>query len=399
MESYEFLLVLAIILLSTKLFGLATEKVHLPQVVGALLAGIVLGPSVLGFVQETDFLVKTSEIGVIMLMFIAGLDTDLEELKETGRNSLLIALAGVIVPLAGCGLVYHIFYPGTGIVHFYKVAFIGVVFAATSVGITIETLNEMGKLKTKVGTTLVSAAIIDDIIGIVALSIISGFSEPGTSIPVVGLKIIGFFVFVAIVGGIVRIIFKKLDDEHGQSKRVAVWGLAFCFLMSYSAEKFFGVADITGAYFAGLLLCNIAKTRKFLAKKMTVSSYVLFSPVFFASIGIKTNLTLISGEIILFAFVLLFTAIITKIIGCGFVAKIVGMSKTEAVGVGVGMVSRGEVALMVAQKGIVAGMIAESIFPAIVLVVIMTSLLTPILLNITMKNYNTSPSKLVCADK
>ncbi|MGN1008080.1 MAG: cation:proton antiporter, partial [Butyricicoccus sp.] len=170
MESYEFLLVIAIILLSTKLLGLLSERVHMPQVVGALAAGILLGPSALNFVGETDFLLKTSELGVIMLMFLAGLDTDLSELKKTGVASFVIALVGVIVPLAGGTLCYEMFFHDSGDpLDFLKAVFIGVVLTATSVSITVETLREMGKLKGKVGTAILGAAVIDDILGIIIL--------------------------------------------------------------------------------------------------------------------------------------------------------------------------------------------------------------------------------------
>ena len=171
MESYTYLLLLAVILLSTKVFGILTEHVHLPQVVGALLAGIIMGPSGFGVLESTDFLVKAAEIGVIMLMFTAGIDTDMNELKETGVQASLIAVLGVFIPLFLCGGLYFFFFCGGEFTAYnlLKSAFMGSVFSATSVSITVETLNEMGKLKTKTGTTLLSAALIDDIIGIVVL--------------------------------------------------------------------------------------------------------------------------------------------------------------------------------------------------------------------------------------
>lgn len=381
MQSYDFLLWLAIILLFTKLFGLATEKVHLPQVVGALLAGVLLGPSGFGILQENDFIVKTAEIGVIMLMFIAGLDTDMKELKQSGGPACLIACLGVLVPILACGGVYYLFFIDTfSKTAVLKAAFIGVVFAATSVSITVETLTEMGKIKSRLGTTLISAALIDDIIGIVVLSFISGFGDASVNTLTVLLKIALFFVFTGVVGMAVYWLFKKITVNHEKSRRIAVWGLAFCFIMSYCAEHFFGVADITGAYFAGVILCNIAKSRQFLAKKMTVASYVLFSPVFFAAIGLKTNIRQVSSDILIFAIVLLVMAVISKIIGCGLGARICGISKRESLGIGIGMVARGEVALMVAQKGINAGYIDQAIFPAVVLVVIVAALITPMLL-------------------
>ena len=324
MESYEFLLSLAIILLSTKVFGLITEKVHLPQVVGAILAGVILGPSCFGILEQSDFLIKASEIGVIMLMFIAGLDTDLQEIKKTGPAACLIAVLGVFVPIIMCSGVYWLFFADRwDFTTVIRAVFVGVVFAATSVSITVETLNEMGKLKSRVGTTLLSAAIIDDIIGVIVLSIVSGLGGANTVSPLrVIIQILLFFIFTVIIGFAAYYLFKLVSKKHGRSRRIAVWALAFCFIMSYCAEKFFGVADITGAFFAGVILCNLSKSRQFVAKKMTVASYMVFTPIFFAGIGIKTDLRNITGEIIIFAAVLLIAAIISKIVGCGLAAKI-----------------------------------------------------------------------------
>ena len=179
---YTYLLLLAVILLSTKLFGLATEKIHMPQVVGALLAGIVLGPSGAGMLESTDFIAKTAEIGVILIMFLAGIDTDLEEMRKTGLQACAIAVMGVAVPMLLCGAVYYFFYEDQFSTYtVLRAAFVGSIFSATSVGITVETLSEMGKIKTKTGTTLLSAALIDDILGIVVLSFLTGFSSGSSS--------------------------------------------------------------------------------------------------------------------------------------------------------------------------------------------------------------------------
>lgn len=383
MESYTYLLLLALILLATKVFGLLTEKVHMPQVVGALLAGIILGPSGFGVLESTDFLVKTAEIGVIMLMFTAGIDTDMKELKETGAQAFVIAVLGVTVPLLLCGGLYFLFFGGELTAYnVLKAAFVGSVFSATSVSITVETLNEMGKLKTKTGTTLLSAALIDDILGIIVLSVLSGFSS-GDSNPLVVLGHIAmFFVFTIVVGLVVRRLFGFIAEEHWHSRRVAVWALAFCLLMAYCAEEWFGVADITGAYFAGLILCNVTKCRKFVAKKFTVTAYMVFTPVFFASVGMKTNLRTMNSEILIFALLLVVAAVLSKIIGCGLGGLACRMSRHQSLVVGIGMVARSEVALMVAQKGINAGMIDPVILPAIVLSVIASALLTPVLLKL-----------------
>ncbi len=384
MGAYGYLLAIALILLFTKLFGIASKKVHMPQVVGALIAGVLLGPSGFGLLTESDFLLKTSEIGVIMLMFTAGIDTDISELKKTGGAALIIAILGVFVPILGCGGAYYLFFgEGFNFHSFLNSAFVGVIFAATSVSITVETLTEMGKIKSNVGATLLAAAIIDDIIGIVVLSVLTGVGDKTVNPLFVTFKILMFFVFTAVVGFLVFHIFKRIAVHHAHNRRIAVWALAFCLIMSYCAERFFGVADITGAYFAGVILCNLTNMRQYVAKKMTVASYLFFSPIFFAGIGLRTNLSGITPKILLFAAVLFIMAVITKIIGCGAGARLFRMEKKDSLRVGIGMVARGEVALMVAQKGINAGYIKSDILPAIVLSIILAALITPILLKLT----------------
>ena len=384
--SYEFLLTIAIIMLSTKVFGLTSERVHMPQVVGALVAGVLVGPSCLGWVGETDFLIKTAEIGVIILMFNAGLDTDLEELKSTGFASFIIAVIGVIVPLIG-GIGCYLLFANNPSDPFnmLKAAFIGVVLTATSVSITVETLREMGKLKSKVGTAILGAAVIDDILGIVVLTVLTGFTDPTDQPLLVFGRIVAFFIFVLVVGLIMNKAFIKMDQLWHKHRRIAIYALAFAFLMSYIAERFFGIADITGAYFAGIVMCSLSDTRDYVASKTNVLGYMLFSPLFFASIGIKTDLEGLTGTLVLFAVVLTVVAILSKIIGCGLGARLMGFQTYDAFSIGLGMVSRGEVALIVAQKGAQAGLIDESMFPAIVLVVIVTTLITPILLKFGMK--------------
>ena len=392
MESYDFLLSLAVILLATKALGVLSERVHMPQVVGALVAGVLLGPSVFGFVSETDFLVKTSEIGVIMLMFLAGLDTDLAELKKTGFASFVIAVIGAVLPLIGGTICYEIFFKDLADpMDFLKALFIGVVLTATSVSITVETLREMGKLKGKVGTAVLGAAVIDDILGIIVLTVITGFADPSVKpIRVMG-NIVLFFVFIAIIGIIFYKAFQKMDIIWSNHRRLAIVSLAFCFILSYIAEVFFGIADITGAYFAGIILCNILDLREYVAKKINIMNYMFFAPVFFSSIGIKTNLEGFTSEIAAFSIVLLIIAILTKVLGCGLGAKLFKFTNHEALAVGVGMISRGEVALIVAQKGAAAGLINTDLFPAIVLVVVVTTLVTPILLKLVM-NKEPKPS-------
>lgn len=382
MESYDFLLFVAIILFSTKIFSLLSQKVNMPQVVGALLVGVLLGPSCLNILHETDFLTKSAEIGVIFLVFLAGLDTDFDDLKATGKSAVIIAFVGVLIPLGSGFLTYFLFFHGErpDTMIFLESAFVGIVLTATSVSITVETLREMGKLKGKMGTSILGAAIIDDILGIIALTVITSFTVPGVEIMVVLLKIFLFFVFIAVCGFFVFRLFRKLEIVYGTKRRVAIYAVVFCLLLSYISEVYFGVADITGAYFVGLILCNVTETKSYIASKINITSYMFFTPIFFASIGIKTVIMGMSQELILFTLALLIVAILSKIVGCGLGAKICGFSNMDSLAIGVGMISRGEVALSVAQKGEQAGLISSTLFPAIVLVVIVTTLITPILL-------------------
>ncbi len=380
MEDYTFLLVLAIILLSTKILGLVTERVNMPQIVGALLAGLLLGPACLGIVAETSLLDQLAELGVIFLMFHAGLETDFDELKKTGPSSLVIACLGVIFPLVGGTIVYAAFFDVTSSADLLEAVFTGVVLTATSVSITVEALKEMGKLEGAVGTAILGAAIIDDILGILVLTIVSGFADPNTNIMLVLGKILLYLVLLPVVMVVVRKFFRYMDLRRAYSKRTAIYLLSFCLLMAYVSEVFFGIADITGAYFAGMMVCSIQKTRESVSEKIDITSYMFFSPVFFASIGLKTDLSGFSSHLALFCAALLAVAILTKIIGCGLGAKLMKFSTQDALRIGIGMISRGEVALIVARKGQDAGVLSADLFPAFVLMVIVTTLLAPILL-------------------
>lgn len=388
MESYEFLLFLAIILISTKVLGLFSRKVHMPAVVGALTAGIILGPSVLKLITLDGtngvYLEITAEIGVIFLMFSAGLETDLKEIKANALASFIVALIGVIVPLIGGFLGYALYFH-TDFADYQEVlksVFIGVVLTATSVSITVETLRELGRLKGRVGTTILGAAVIDDILGIIVLTIVTSLKDTSVNPVTVMVKIVLYFIVIGILFFLVSKC-KPLIESEGQKRRVTVFALAFCFLLSYISEKFFGIADITGAYFAGLMLCSM-KNGEYVKDRINFPSYLFFSPVFFASIGIKTSLDGMTGSMVGFTIILLVIALLTKVIGCGLGAKFCRYTNKEALQIGVGMISRGEVALIVAQKGYQCGMLDDRFFAPIVLVVIVTTLITPILLKLVM---------------
>ena len=388
MEGYSYLLDLAIILLSTKVLGLATRKVQMPQVVGALLAGLLLGPAALGWITETNFIHEVAEIGVIVLMFCAGMETDIKELKESGKASFIIALFGVVVPLIG-GFAAAWFFNRPDLIAsdascsiFLQNIFIGIILTATSVSITVETLKELGKLKTRSGNAILGAAIIDDILGIVALTIVTSISDPSVKIGMVMLKIVGFFVFAAVVGFIFYKLYKNWVDKANKEKhRHTIVAFVFCLLMAYIAEDVFGVADITGAFIAGLIISNVQRST-YLETKFDTLSYLLLSPVFFASIGLKVELPKMSAAIVGFAVALTIVAVLTKVVGCGFGAKICHYKNYQAKRIGIGMISRGEVALIVASKGTALGLLGSAFLGPIIIVVVITTIITPVFLKV-----------------
>lgn len=383
MSSVEVFKDLAIILVAAKFCGIAARKLHAPQVVGEIVAGLLIGPSIFGFVKQTDFLGMMAEIGVILLMFSAGLETNLKDLIKTGPKAFLIACAGVAVPLIGGTILYMVFY-GTqpwGSEGFYKAVFVGTIMTATSVSITVETLREMGKLKGTVGTTIMGAAIIDDVIGILVLTFVIGFKNPDSKPMTVVLNTVLFFVFSGVAGFVFYKLFRWLDARYPHTRRIPILGLAFCLFLAYAAETYFGIADITGAYVAGIVLCSLSDS-DYIAQKMDINSYILFGPVFFASIGLKTNVDNLTAEILLFSAAFVIVALVTKVIGCGIMAKICGFNGEESLKVGVGMMTRGEVALIVAQKGLAVGMLTSVYFTSVIFLIVASSVLTPIMLKV-----------------
>lgn len=381
MEPYEVFRDLAIIIVAAKLCGIAARKLKAPQVVGMIVAGLLIGPSVLGWVRQTDFLADMAEIGVILLMFSAGLETDLKELLKTGPVAFLIACAGVFVPLGMGALLYKVFWSAQGTEEFYKAIFTGCIMTATSVSITVQSLKEMGHLQSHVGTTILSAAIIDDVIGIIVLTFVIGFKSPSSSPSRVIISTVLFFALAAVLGIIFYRLFKYVDNRYPHTRRIPIAGLAFCLFLAYAAEKYFGIADITGAYVAGIILCSI-RDSKYIDEKIDINSYMFFGPVFFASIGLKTNIDGIDSSLVLFSIAFIIVALISKVIGCGLMSRLCGFKGYDCLKIGVGMMTRGEVALIVSQKGLSVGLMSSQFFTAVILLIIVSSVLVPILLKL-----------------
>ena len=383
METYNILRDLAIIFICAKGAGLLARKCRAPMVVGEIIAGLIIGPCLLNWVTPNDFVAQMAEIGVILIMFSAGLETNLQELKKSGFAAFFIACVGVLVPLVGGSLLYMCIYgfSAFGTDEFFKAVFIGCIMTATSVGITVEVLKEMGKLKTRVGQTILSAAIIDDVIGIIVLTFVLGFKDPDSNTLLVTGKILLFLVLSLVLGIVIYKLFKFYDDRHAHTRRIPIIAITLCFIMAFAAEKYFGIADITGAYIAGIILCNV-RDAEYIDRRISINGYMFFAPVFFVSIGLKTDFSNVDSSMIVFSIGFVIVAMLSKVIGCGLASKGFKYSWTDCLKIGAGMMTRGEVALIITNKGLGLGIIDSSYFTAVILLIIVSSIVTPVVLKL-----------------
>ena len=325
---------------------------------------------------------------MIVILFTAGMGTSLRDLKDAGKSGFLVALCGVLVPLA-MGTAFGYFagkvgwLPGATLL---EDVFLGTILTATSVSITVETLKELGRLDTKVGSTILAAALIDDVLGLIALTIVTSLAGEGVNLLMVLVKIVLFFAFTVAVGfAAVRFFRWMIGRASGKNlRRYPVLAFVLCLLMAYCAEEFFGVADIIGAFAAGLVVASTPKA-KYIESKFEPVSYLLLTPVFFAGIGIKAELPELNGSLVLFSLLLLAVAILSKLIGCGLGAKLCGFSGRECVQVGTGMACRGEVALIVANRGLAMGVLGQEVMTPVIITVVACAVLTPVLLKLVFR--------------
>ncbi len=381
METLDILWDIAVIILFAKFFALVARKIHAPQVAGEIIAGIIIGPTLLNLVQATDFLSEMAEVGVILLMFSAGLETNLGELKRSGIKATLIACSGVFIPLISGTVLYMCFFgfSPVGTEGFIKALFIGTILTATSVSITVQVLKELGKISTELGLTIMSAAIIDDVIGILVLTAVIGMKDPSSDIALVAGKTVLFFVLAIIAGIILYQIMKRIDERYPHTRRIPIISISIAFIMSYVADRYFGVADITGAFLAGVILSSL-KDSDYIERRVDINSYTFFGPVFFASIGLQTNLRELDAAILVFSAGFVVVGLLSKIAGCGGMGRLLKYKGRDALKIGVGMMTRGEVALIVTQRGLKAGIIGSEFFTAVILLIVISSLLTPLIL-------------------
>lgn len=427
-DTISLLLPLALILLLSKLLQMGCKKIKMPQVVGMLLAGIIIA-----FIDKIPGLnllddsaragIKfLAEIGVVLIMFSAGLGTNLNSIKSSGVSAIVVTSLGVIVPM-GLGFLVAGLFNGFGgtitledgltVSKTWSNLFYGVILTATSVSVTVATLKEMHRLNGKAGTIIISAAILDDIIGVIVLSVVLSLSGAGSSgentlgslmcsndVVAVFLNVLFFFIFTIAIGVGIHYLFKYLNKKKPHTRRLPIFGLAFCFFMAFASEKFFGVADITGAYFAGLALAGIGHhinpirdvladdTSDYIERKSDVLSYMIFSPIFFANVGINADFSGLKATMIGFGCCYILAGLLGKVLGCGIGAKITGNHLKDSIRIGIGMMARAEVALICANKGIDAGLVDSGMSTFIVIMIIVSSFVTPLILKLTYKNEN-----------
>lgn len=427
-DTISLLLPLALILLLSKLLQMGCKRVKMPQVVGMLLAGIIIAfidkiPGINLLNDSARAGIKFSaEIGVVLIMFSAGLGTNLNSIKSSGVSAIVVTSLGVIVPM-GLGFLVAGLFNGFGgtitledgltVSKTWSNLFYGVILTATSVSVTVATLKEMHRLNGKAGTIIISAAILDDIIGVIVLSVVLSLSGAGSSgentlgslmcsndVVAVFLNVLFFFIFTIAIGVGIHYLFKYLNKKKPHTRRLPIFGLAFCFFMAFASEKFFGVADITGAYFAGLALAGIGHhinpirdvladdTSDYIERKSDVLSYMIFSPIFFANVGINADFSGLKATMIGFGCCYILAGLLGKVLGCGIGAKITGNHLKDSIRIGIGMMARAEVALICANKGIDAGLVDSGMSTFIVIMIIVSSFVTPLILKLTYKNEN-----------
>lgn len=403
MEYYSILLPLALILALSKFLIKACTKFGLPNVVGMLLTGILLG--LLRYIPGQDIFTPVTleglgfmaKIGVILIMFSAGLETNVDQIKSIGKPAVLITCAGVIVPMAMGFVVACLFHGGFSGMNrelLMSNLFYGVILTATSVSVTVATLKELGKLSGKIGSTIVAAAILDDLIGIVVLSFIIGMKggagtkqNPWTVL----LMTVLFFAAAFACGFVIHRIFRWLDGRYPHHRMIPVLSLSVCFFFAYASERWFGVADITGAFAAGLILSRNPDA-KYIDRRSDIISYMIFTPLFFANIGITSDFSGITAKMLLFGGCFVLVGMAGKVLGCGGSALLCGYSKKDSLRIGIGMMARAEVGLICAQKGVDNGLIDADIMPFIVVLIILTSFITPIVLKSTYRGEPTEPA-------
>ncbi|MDG6120446.1 cation:proton antiporter [Lactococcus formosensis] len=367
---------LTLILVASLVATLIARRIRIPAVVGQILIGIVLAPAALGWLQGGHTIEVLSEIGVILLMFLAGLESDLGVLKKNFKPALLVALAGVIVPLL-------VFWGVTTMMGyaFSTAIFYGIVFAATSVSITVEVLQEYGKLSTKAGSIILGAAVVDDILAVLALSIFTSTQSSSGNLPKQFFMEFLFLLFLVLVHKSIPKVWRFVEKLPVYAKNTTA-ALILCLVLSLLADAA-GMSAVIGSFFAGLALSQTDVSHK-IEEYSSAIAYVVFIPVFFVSIAISVTFESIFEHPILILFFTLL-AVLTKFVPAYFIGKSTGLTTSDSALVGTGMVSRGEMALIIAQIGLASQVINSDIYSELVIVIILSTLIAPFLIKLSLK--------------
>jgi len=376
---YKFLLDIGLIILVVKLFTIITQRVQMPRLLGGLIAGILLGPSVLNIVQSSSILEVFTTLAIIFIMFLAGMEAKLKGFFANTKKYFTISIVGIAIPLALGFLIST-----TYVQDFTTNLFLGLVLTSTSVSITVESLMQLNKLHTKAGMAILGAGVVDDIIGIIFLSIILN----GGNISLIPLTItIGqvllFFIVAGGIGFIIYRLFEWLELSKENDDKMPTFSLAFALILAFLAERF-GVSGIIGAYIAGVIVGNTNRGR-IVKPKIELIVLLIFSPIFAASLGLKLNTYDFSIANWIFIIVFAFIAIVGKIIGNNIGAKLCNYSKEDAINIGIGMACRGEIALVMLDTALESGLISHEIFSMVLVAIVIIAFVAPVLLQIRLR--------------
>ncbi|WEV36983.1 cation:proton antiporter [Lactobacillus sp. ESL0677] len=374
---------LILILFSSIILGQIFTRLKMPTVIGQLLSGILLGPALLNWIKPDNLISLFSQFGIILLMFLAGLESNLELLKKYFKLSFTIATTGVILPITFIGLASYLF--GMSIL---EAIFIGIVFSATSVSISVVVLQEQGQLHSRAGTAILGAAIFDDILAVVVLSLFTAFShsgennDPTTNIFIKFALEIGYFGFIWLIYRLTPKLIQltsKMTVNHASD----IAALSLVLTLAWTAD-YVGLSDVIGAFFGGLALRQTPQHQK-IQRSIDTIGYAIFIPIFFTNIGLAITFASFKQDLV-FISVLTILAIISKFWAGKYSSELFGFSKNEGNIVGAGMISRGEVALIVAQLGQSIHLISQDIYSSIIVVIIITTILSPFILNYFIQN-------------
>jgi len=370
---------------------LISHRINQSAIIGIIVMGIIFGPSLLNWITYTDFVETMAHIGAIVLLFTVGLEFQIKEITKV--KYLLIALIGVLVPWGAGYLI-----AGAFDFDFKAAVFIGTALTATSIAITANVLSEMGKLQTEAAKAIIAAAVIDDILGLMALSVSEGIVSGDIS--TVSLLItLGKATAFVIIGGLVgQFIFRRLicrlDDSkvcHMYPESVFIYAIMIAFFYAMAAEAV-GLSAIVGSFLAGASFAGIKLEKGYIFREGAHHLQIIFGAIFFTSLGVIINLREFSLSLLVFTLVLTVVALLTKLVGCGVTAKLSGYSWKDSVAIGTGMAPRGEVAMIIALIGLSQGLVTQGAYTSVILMSLITTIIVPILLKTLVFKEGRQPS-------